>query len=194
MLRAITSLLLVAIICPNANSQDHGLQIPSKVAVGVTTDGLLPIILTSTPVTNLEITISFTVESNIPGYHWLKITNEVGAKIRLWKTNGVEVPLKDASANAAWGLPLKTTVSNVMKGIAPERRAQLWWASAEPTPSKTYYGYSFLLEPLFGIRLTNDVILDLRPLMYQASRSNLNVQLVEFPPIKITVKPNGDIN
>jgi hypothetical protein len=50
-----------------------------------------------------------------------------------------------------------------------------------------------VLKPLFGIAFTNDVIVELRPLMYKASTNKQNVHLVEFSPIRIKVKPNGNI-
>jgi len=141
----------------------------------------------------LRLSIHFIAMTNVVRYSWLKITNQVGSKVRLWKTNGVEVPLKDSSALAAWKLPLQTTVSNIMEVVPYRRRGDQWWSYGWAQPGNASFAYEFILQPLFGIPITNDVIVELSPLIYKANMTNQDVQLIEFPPIRFKVKGNGDI-
>lgn len=193
MQNAILRMLVVTVVYASAFGQDQPPKAPSNEVIGVARDGLLPVILTDIPVTNVCVTINFRVMSNVIGTGWLMVTNQAGAKVKLWASNGVEVALKDPNSLAVWNLPVETTVSNVMSGVDRSRRVQLWWASPSPTLGHTYAGYSFLLESLFGIAITNDVIMELTPLMYKANASNNIVRLIEFPAIHVKVKPNGDL-
>ena len=126
--------------------------------------------------------------------------NDVGAKIRIWQTNGVEVLVKDSSALAARSLPVQTTVETVMQGVVRKRRVELWLAPPTLIAGRNYGGYSFMLERIVGRPITNDYIIELRPLMYHVNSSNekpltvssdQDVRLIEFPTIRFKVTPNG---
>ena len=99
---------------------------PNEIA-GAATNGLKPVIQFVRQEKEWGVQIIFIGQTNFAQNNWLHITNQVGSKIRAWKTNGVEIPLKDSSALAVWTLPVQTTVSNVMRGVARSRRGMQWW-------------------------------------------------------------------
>jgi hypothetical protein len=165
----------------------------SNIVLGADTNGIRPIIMSYIPVSNVWMSIAFQAETNVTTSAWLAITNEVGAKVRLWTTNGAELPLTNSSALNVWKLPVQTTVSAYMQGIPRDRRARAWLTPPQPTVGRNYEGYEFMLESMFGHRLTNDVVIELRPLIYQVSTNSQSMRLVEFPAVQFRLTPNGDI-
>lgn len=197
MIRQLVILVLVIVYCMGVSGQDRyrgdGSNIEARPdeVLGSPSNGLIPIILSDMPDGNVRLSIDFLTQSNLVGGNWLKVANKVGARVSLWETNGIEISIKDSSAQAAWKLPSKSTVSNVMEGIPTSKRAGQWWSPSWPGEQLT--AYDFVLAPLLGAPATNDVIVDLVPLMYKTSTNSLSVQLIEFPAIYFRVKPNGDI-
>jgi hypothetical protein len=158
--------------------------------MGIATNGLKPVIQFVRLEKGWGVQIIFVGQTNFLRNTWLHITNKVGSKVRVWETNGVEIQLRDSSALAASSLPVQSTVSNVMQGVVRSRRGMQWWPhgkdwSGEGAMDPAYY---FLLQPIVGVPITNDIKIELHPLIYRANTNNEGVQLVEFSAIRAKLK------
>jgi hypothetical protein len=170
-------------------------EVPANEMIGVATNGLKPVIQFVRQDKEWGIQIIFIGQTNFVRNNWLHITNQVGSKIRAWETNGVEIPLKDSSALAAWTLPVQTTVSNVMRGVVRSRRGMQWWPHGQDWSGdgKMDPAYYFILQSIFGVPLTNDITIELNPLIYKANTNNEEVHLIEFPTIRAKLKADGTV-
>jgi hypothetical protein len=122
---------------------------------------------------------------------WLEISNGSGAKLVFWSTNdAAAVPLLDAETIAAERLPLETTVSEAMRGVQRSRRAMQWLRTFEGEFTPTA---SFNLDSALGKPLTNDLLVEITPLLYRVSADEQKARLVSFPPFKFELKVNGEV-
>lgn len=180
-------------IKPNGHP-NSGFGIPE--VWGDATNGLQPDILVEKSEIDWHIDIELFARTNFGKNTWLKITNRVGSKLQLWLTNGVELTITNPSALAAMNLPAQTTVSNIMHGVRPlHTRGLRWWpvvgqgvATGEFHPMTV-----FSLQSDGGISLTNDVVLQITPLIYKVETNGATAHLVEFPPIKMKLMANGNV-
>ena len=53
--------------------------------------------------------------------------------------------------------------------------------------------YYFILQSIFGVPLTNDITIELNPLVYKANTNNEEVYLIEFPTIRAKLKTDGTV-
>jgi hypothetical protein len=197
----LTGLMLV----PAAWSQSYAIE-------GGATNGLKPVLMIeefgqgSFP--EWEASVNFLVESGIGSYSWLQITNVARGKVRLLSVTGNEYLLKGGSARNAFSLPATTTVSNVMQSLAHNRgRGMLWLAGgAQILRTNTMLppalqGGTYRIGELFGVKtFTNDLLFEVRPLLYQVDANHPSVpvpdrkaSLVEFPPIRVKLHTNGTV-
>jgi hypothetical protein len=135
-----------------------------------------------------EIVLQFTPVTSFKRYAWLQTANPFGAQIQLCFTNGVPCNPKDSMVRQAFDLPFYTTVSNALHGVPWEVRTGQW-----PLGNTTFQTAAFSLKAAFDISFTNDVILQVTPLMYKENTNNQMAWLVNFPPIRVELKTDGTI-
>jgi hypothetical protein len=162
---------------------------------GLETNGLQPIVQINRGTGDWYVEVDLLAHQNFSRNTWLRTTNRVGAKVRAWGTNGVEIYLRDPSALAALNLPDQTTVSDIMRGVEWSRQSSQWWRTdlTGVSAGQRYPITTFRLAPQFGIPLTNDIILSLSPLMYKVDRDANAAHLVEFPAIQLRLGADGTV-
>jgi hypothetical protein len=182
----------------NAKNSEHpggGFGMPE--VWGEATNGFQPDILIEKFETDWHIDIELFAQTNFEKNTWLKITNRVGSKLQLWLTNGVELKSTNSSVLAATNLPCQTTVSDIMRGVHPSNRRGSQWLSVVGQPiaaGKFYPSVTFFrLCDAFDISFTNDVVLQITPLIYKVETNGTAAHLVEFPPIKMKLLSNGKV-
>ncbi len=116
---------------------------------------------------------------------------------------GKEYLLMRGSARNAFILPATTTVSNVMQSLAHNRgRGMLWLAGgAQMFRTNTMLpGSTYRIADLFGIQTTNELLFEVRPLLYEVDTNhpsvpvpNRTASLVEFPAIRVLLHTNGTV-
>ena len=158
--------------------------------VGYPTNYLEPHILIEKYGTNWNVEIDFLALTNLDRHAWLKTTNPIGSKLHLWSTGGTEIRLTNADVVAAFNLPRQLTIDDIIRSVRPiDRRGLQWlWTRQEALSAAT----SFNLPPGFEASITNGVILRIIPLIYKIETNEVTADLVEFPPIKIKLLPNGE--
>lgn len=143
-----------------------------------------------------EIDIALASQTNFPARTWLKVTNYVGSKLELWQTNGVQIISTNATILGAFHLPKQTKVSEILShSFSPRnQRAYQWWLVGHPANEwSSDYTANFMLESAFDISLTNDYVLQITPLIYKVETNGVTAHLVEFPPIKVKLMANGNV-
>lgn len=135
-----------------------------------------------------EICVQFTPITHYERYTWMRTANPFGAQLQLCFTNGVQCQPTNPKVIDAFKLPFFTTVSNAMRGVPWETRTGQW-----PWKDSAFQSTSFYLKSAFNIQLTNDVYLQIVPLMYKENTNNQTAWLVNFAPIRVELKTNGDV-
>jgi len=143
-----------------------------------------------------SVEIRFTPTTNFAQDTWLLPTSPFNAKLVLWGSNGKEFPLRDR-ARRAMELADKTTVSNSWRNIDLSRRG----AKNVLGIAGLYFQVSdFGLRSAFDFPLNQDVVLQIAPVMYRPLPNQEHieftrqiVQLVEFPPIRVKLESNGNV-
>lgn len=161
---------------------------------GAATAGLQPNIMIWKDGENWVFIIEYVAQTNFTRQAWLQITNRAGAKLELWLSDGQKAQIKDPATLAAMKLPAQTTVSNLMKSVRhPRARQWLPFSSAPPQSGSLGIGPTFDLRQAFGISFTNNVELQMTPLLYRVDSNVQTARLVEFPPIKMKLLSNGEV-
>jgi hypothetical protein len=163
---------------------------------GGATNGLSSYLLVERYDTGWEFFLGFLAQTNFSSHRWLDITNRVGSKLELWQTNGASIVSKKPDVLDAFHLPKQTTVSEVMRhsSIPRAQRAYQWWLVGRPVNvGTTYESLSFKLQSVFDVTLTNDYLLQVTPLLYKVETNETTAHLIEYPPIKIKLMANGDV-
>ena len=156
--------------------------------------GLQPRIFIGASRSYWTIDIDYIAKTDVPSYAWIQVTNRVGSKLRLWLTNGVEVIPKSSDALGALRLPALTTVSNIMAGSWMRgSRAGQWLMHWGAKAGEDQQAGHCLLGTAFGMAFTNDVVLEITPLLYRVETNRITAHLVEFPPIKVKLFSNGTV-
>jgi hypothetical protein len=147
--------------------------------------------------------VNFRIESGFGSNRWLQVTNDARGEVHLWSATGKEYLLMRGSARNAFILPAKTTVSNVMQSLAHNRgRGMLWLAGgAQMFRTNTMLpGFTYRIADLFGIQTTNELLFEVRPLLYKVDTNhpsvpvpNRTASLVEFPAIRVLLHTNGTV-
>lgn len=189
---------------PSAIAQEQvipGVKLQANDLVGNPAEGLKPWFTFIRSRRDWDIGIMFLAQTNFSQNSWLLISNRVGARLRLWLTNGTELPVKTQDAIDAFHLPITTTASNMETHYWGHRPAQ-WLMFWGPKAGDWQQGASSRLRDTFGVPITNDVVLQITPLIYKVdldpkilhvNRSENNVHLVTFPAIKMKLLSNGDV-
>lgn len=163
---------------------------------GEPTNCLQPRLLIEKYGNNWSVGIDLYARTNFGKNTWLKISNRVGSKLQFWSTNGVEIPLTNSNVLAAKNLPSQTTVSDIMRGVHPTHiRGLQWWpvVGRGVATGEFYQMAGFSLQSDCGISFTNDVVLEISPLIYKVETNGAKAHLVEFPPIKMKLMANGNV-
>jgi hypothetical protein len=160
---------------------------------GTAVAGLQPEFVFERDPDNWHVNIDYKFVTNTSPQSWLRVTNRVTAKLRAWASNGAELPITNADAEAVLHLPQVTTVSNILRTVYPQSRRGLQWiqtGSKPSVPGDSAYGGSFSLAGVYGCVVTNDVILELTPLAYKVEADGLTARLVDFPALTVELLPN----
>jgi hypothetical protein len=195
MLQHVYTSFLVALVIGDAQA-DQPAQLPRSnrdFAIhqfwGEASNALQPYVSVSAYTEDWGIEIGFLAQTNFPHHTWLNTTNRFGSKLQLWLTNEVEVPSKDAAVLAAFHVPPQTTVSNILRSVRYSVRGMQWLSGEAHRLSATA---DFGLRSAFNLPLTNDMVLQITPLIYRVD-TNLSARLVEFAPIKMRLMANGNV-
>jgi hypothetical protein len=162
---------------------------------GPATNGLKAEFLIEKYSRDWTIELDFISQTNFSQYAWLKTTNRVGAKLTLW-IDGLETHSTNADALNALRLPSETTVSKIMNGVRlSSRRGLQWWRTKfdGSHPGESYPSTSFSLGSVFNFSPTNEIVIQIAPLIYKVEADEVAARLVEFPPTKIKLLPDGDV-
>jgi hypothetical protein len=159
---------------------------------GPSTDGLLSSLLFDYGHSSNDwcITLQFTPTSNFSFHKWLIPADPFDSQVQLCFTNGVQIPSKDFTNSSTLNLPVFTTVSNALRTVRPNRRYGHW---PHGVAGQTFQTTSFCLRDIFGIEFTNDVILQISPLMYMEDTNSETVHLKQFPPVTVELMANGSV-
>jgi len=211
--RACTALVLLGIALTRLGAAAHTAQPNVAVVVpgsnwydvrGDATNGMQPTILIGREYSgtnyNWSYDMSYIAQTNFSRNEWISITNRADARLVLWDKDGQKIPLKDRETAAAASLPLQTTVKDIKRGV-PRSRATLLWLHFERDPKQkvdvaagqSAWVTSFNLGTAFASSFTNDMVLELTPLLYRVNTNIVNAKLVEFPPIKLKLHANGEV-
>jgi hypothetical protein len=156
------------------------------------TNGLEPAIIFDKDRTDWDIQMDYYLQTNFPRNTWVSPTNRFSAKLELWSTNGLAIPLTSADALAALHPPAQTTVSNIINNVHPSNTRGMNWLRI--TKARQFQGVlPFSLQSAFGISFTNDYVFQITPFIYRADTNLDKATLVEFPPIKIKLMADGHI-
>jgi len=162
---------------------------PVEIA-GQATNGLQPHFLVEQYKSGWSIEIDLYAQTNFEPNAWLKITNREGSKLQCWLTNGTKLSLTNPSSIAASKLPLQTTVSTILKTVRPrDRRGLQWWPVAGRAVDP---GFDYPMAT-FGVPFTNDVVLQIAPLIYKVDTNGVTAHLVEFPAAKLKLTSDGKV-
>jgi len=164
--------------------------------VGSATNGLQPHLSIEKSGKDWSVGIDLHAQTNFDKNTWLKITNRIGSKLQVWLTNGVEVTSTNQSILTAMSPLAQTTVANIMVGVRPlHTRGLQWWPVVNKAVTAGDFGPTtvFELQTDFGISFTNDIILQIAPLIYKVETNEVTAHLVEFPPIKMKLLSNGEV-
>jgi hypothetical protein len=162
---------------------------------GEATNCLQPDILIEKHGVGWQIDINLYAQTNFLKNTWLKITNRIGSKLQLWLTNGMELPPTNPAVLAAMNLPSRTTVSDIMRNVHPSNTRGLQWlpvVGQGMVAGEFYTSAGFNLQSAFDVSFTNDVVLQITPLIYKVETNEITADLVEFPPIKIKLLASGE--
>jgi hypothetical protein len=162
--------------------------------LGEPTNGLQSYVSVSTYGKNWYFELGFLAQTNFSGTTWLKITNTTGSKLELWRTNGIQISSTNPDVLAAMHLPEQAAVSEISNFHPRQGRVYQWWTVGRPIRAGMQYASaSFDLQRAFDISLTNDMVLQVTPLIYKVETNEVKANLVEFPPIKVKLKSNGHV-
>jgi hypothetical protein len=140
--------------------------------------------------------MDYVAQADFPAHTWLNITNRVLSKLELWQTNGMQVLSENPDVLDAFHLPKQTTVSEIMHhSVMPRSHcAYQWWLVGRPVSKGTRYGSGGIsLQSAFDVSFTNDYVLKITPLIYKVETNEITAHLVEFPPVKIKLMADGNI-
>jgi len=164
---------------------------------GDATNGLRPSILIGKEGPNWSYELDFLSLTNFLDTSWMKITNRVGAKLQCWQSDGTEVFSTNTEVLDAMHLPVKTTASEIRRSV-PHSRWGLCWlrvgsSRAVGNEPVTAASTTFNLADAFSAPFTNYGVLKITPLLYRVDTNMQAAQLVEFPPIKVKLLPDGHV-
>jgi len=185
---------VAAIVLPIARTGGQ----PISEIHGVGTNGLEPNLIfqkySGPDTSNWTINVDLLAQTNFEAFTWLKIVDRSGARLRLWLTNGTELTATGPNALAS-NTPAKTAVSNILDRVYRRYRGGQWWPGGQrkTTADERFSLSAFNLRSVFDIPFTNDVVLQVVPLIYRVDTNQATAHLVEFPAIKLKLKANGDV-
>ncbi|HEY3762224.1 MAG TPA: hypothetical protein VGN23_10810 [Verrucomicrobiae bacterium] len=155
------------------------------------TNYLQPCLLITRNGLDWNVEIDYIAKTNFTRHAWLKPITLTGSKLKIWSKNGAEIVSTNIALSEATHLPNQTTTSNIISSVRPSDRRGLQWLWTQPEMLSG--ANSFYLRPLFGNVFTNDILLQVTPLLYKVETNNTTADLVEFPPIKVKLMTNGDV-
>jgi hypothetical protein len=159
------------------------------------TNGLQPYIDFNRSESGWDVDIIMRAQIDCPAKTWLKVTNTVGSELRLFETNGLQIDSTNPAVLAAFHLPEQAAVADILSYHSRRGRIYQWWGAGRAVsagvPGETA---NFKLESVFSLSPTNEYVLDVTPLLYKVTTNGAAADLVEFPPVKIKLMPNGRVS
>ncbi len=163
---------------------------------GNASHGIRPGVLFGMNHDDWNVEIQFTPLTNYPSGTWFVPVNYFNCTLALCGTNGSEVELRRSARHQMQLLNI-TTISNLYRSVDLSRRGSYY------TPGEAGGGFQsaqFHLSSVFDVPFDRDYILEVKPVLYclvpnqQHVKFTLQlVQLLEFAPIRVKLKANGDV-
>jgi hypothetical protein len=147
-------------------------------------NGLVPKIFMEKTGNGWSVNFDFEAQTNFARNTWLRITNRVGSRLRLWTTNRIEIVSTNTDLLHVTSLPAKTTVREIMSGV-PRRWRVNQWLYTQVGGSITTTGFN--LQDYFSFPATNDVVLQITPLMPNGDVKKIEVT-EEVAPVRRTTE------
>ena len=190
--RALFGLFIVLITAMYADAQtllgqEHS---PTKI-LGTATNYLQPCLLIERNDSDWNIEINYIAQTNFSKHAWLKPLGRTESILQLWTTNNVEIPPVNTNVLAAMQFPEQTSVSSIIRSVRPSDRRGLQWLWTEPGMLSGAAGFSLI--PSFGRVFTNDVVLQITPLIYKVESNEVKADLVKFHPVRVGLMANGNV-
>jgi len=140
-----------------------------------------------------RIGIDLIAQTNFAGHTWLKILDPTCAKLRLSLTNGIS--LRPTGTNGLTSPPARIRASDILNGIYRRYRSRQWWPSGIHSAASGEQDFlsGFKLRSVFDYSFTNDVVLEISPLIYKVDTNGVTANLIEFPVTKLKLKSDGKI-
>ncbi len=135
-----------------------------------------------------DVFIQFEPVKSYERYTWLIPANPYNAQLQVCLTNGTQCQPTNPKVMEAASMPFFTTVSNALKDAEWSKRGMHW-----PWKDSSFQSSSFKLKTAFSIPFTNDVILQVVPLMYKENTNDQKAWLVYFPPSRFKLKSSGTV-
>jgi hypothetical protein len=139
--------------------------------------------------------IELTAQREFEPFSWLKVPGRFGSRLQLWRDDQTEIRPK-TNVVAVMNPPATDTVSNLLhSAIHPRWRGDQWWpgGSMKAPVTDSCHLSGFNLRSVFDLPFTNDVVLQITPLIYRANTNQTTANLVELPPTKIKLSANGTV-
>ena len=146
--------------------------------------GLQPLISLTKTDSDWDVAVGF-FPADRPRYHWLKPTNDYCSELRLWLSDGSEVRSQNPKLLAAMRLPPEIVVTN---RALSSSEAEPWLTIVELNRVA-----QFSLRSAFDIAYTNDVALQITPLLYRVDVTSTRAHLVHLPPLRVKLLPDGSV-
>jgi hypothetical protein len=179
---------LVAVSPPLVNAQPTNTHFDPDANISLTSKALRPVLFCDRKGDDWEILLQFRTVEPFERFTWLQTANPIGGQLQVCLTNGVLCQPKNPKVLEAFNLPFYTTVSNALRGVPWETRTSHW-----PRDRVGFQTAGFSLKSVYGMSFTNDVLLQMVPLMYKENTNTQTVWLVSFPPLRVKLKADGTI-
>jgi hypothetical protein len=165
-----------------------------KVFPGQPTNGVQPVLSFYKSPGDWEFLIEFRASTGFPITTWFKTTNRVGSRLQLWLKDGAEVYSTNRDVMNAFRLPVNTTLDVLKSGVPRSARALQWLHLDSRGPHGAPiidHSADVFLSRAFGISSTNEMVLQITPLLYRVDTNLQNAHLTEFAPIRVRLLPSG---
>ena len=171
---------------------NFALSYGSPALLSKATNGIQPAIIFQKNNKDWTVTIDYYLRSNFVRNTWINPTNRIAAKLALWSTNGLKIPLKSLDALAALHAPRQTTVSTILNNVQPANLRGMKWLQI--TKAGQHQGaVVFSLRSAFEISFTNNYVFQITPIIYRVDTNLDNAVLAAFQPVTVKLMADGTV-